>query len=96
MYMRVMDEKPLDANTYINVFGQKLVRHFVLLKDVVVDASSSKCSPRKEAEESVKDMSVIIESMQWNVSETHPPRNAPTGLRSGRAAAGVSRRRREV
>lgn len=64
MYMLVMDEKPLYANTYINVFGQKLVRHFVLLEDVVIDASTGKRSTSKEAEQSMENPSVYVARMR--------------------------------
>ena len=64
MYILVMDEKPLYANTYINVFSQKLVRHFVLLEDVVIDASAGKGSTSKEAEQSTENPSVHAARMQ--------------------------------
>ncbi len=38
--------------TYVNVFRQKLVRHFVLLEDVVINAGSCESRTEEEAEES--------------------------------------------
>lgn len=41
----------LNALTYINVFGQQFVGHFVLVQDVVVDSRAGEGGAEEEAKE---------------------------------------------
>lgn len=42
----------LNALTYINVFGQQFVGHFVLIQDVVVDSRAREGGAEEKAKES--------------------------------------------
>lgn len=44
----------LNALTYINVFGQQFVGHFVLIQDVVVDSRAGEGGAEEKAKESKK------------------------------------------
>ena len=44
-------DSDLYAITYVDVFGQQLVGHFVLVQDVVVDACAGECGTEEETKE---------------------------------------------
>ena len=87
-----------DAETHVNVLHQLLVGRLVLLQDVVVDAAARERRPEQEAEEAARRL-VSIGPRGGNGAggSAYPPRNAPTGLRTGSAgAASASRTRAEL
>lgn len=48
----------LNALTYINVFGQQFVGHFVLIQDVVVDSRAGEGGAEEKAKESKKGIAL--------------------------------------
>lgn len=51
--IEIMTVVKLDAKTHVDIFSQELIRYFVFLQHVVVDAGTGNYAAREEAEESV-------------------------------------------
>lgn len=83
------------GKTHVDVFGQQLVGHAVLVNDVVVEGSAGENGAGQETEDAV-GASVTRYTEIESDEESHPPRKAPTGLRTGMAPAGTSSMREEL
>ena len=94
-------------STDIDILCEQLVRHLVLLQDIVVGPRARERGSEQEAKhpaartESVSHLSIASQtprrgyrgSNSMGGGFTHPPLKAPTGFRAGRAVAVASWRR---
>lgn len=55
----------LNALTYINVFGQQFVGHFVLVQDVVVDSRAGEGGAEEEAKEPKTAVALANQVFMW-------------------------------
>lgn len=59
------EKTDLNALTYINVFGQQFVGHFVLVQDVVVDSRAGEGGAEEEAKEPKTAVVLANRGFMW-------------------------------
>lgn len=85
--------------TYVDVFGQQLVRHSVFVDDIVVHAGAGgRCSEQESEQSSIASQHDFLlrrrllrkrapsQDVISCTLRTHPPRKAPTGFLTGAGA----------